>query len=254
MVGETYDFGNRDFIKSFIDPATKLDGQFDFPERLNLVQAVLMRTENMSDLRNFMDSNDGYYGSGAIMSPFVGNHDMGRVIHMALDTPMWDGYDNGSKNVAWSNQPQLPNYRRPFERLANAFAVLFTNRGAPLIYYGDEIGMAGAGDPDNRRDMQWSGLSADQLWLQQRVTALLGVRAKHPALRHGQRTTISASADLWVYSMSDGVDTVYVAINRSDGDLQASGLPAASTEQLTGGAAGSSFTIPARQTRIFATN
>jgi glycosidase len=27
-----------------------------------------------------------------------------------------------------------------------------TARGIPMIYYGDEIGMRGGGDPDNRRD------------------------------------------------------------------------------------------------------
>jgi glycosidase len=32
-----------------------------------------------------------------------------------------------------------------------------TTKGIPLIYYGDEIGMPGAGDPDNRRFMQWMG-------------------------------------------------------------------------------------------------
>ena len=44
-----------------------------------------------------------------------------------------------------------------YERLALAMAVTLTNRGVPLIYYGDEIGLPGAGDPDNRRLMQWSG-------------------------------------------------------------------------------------------------
>ncbi|MFY0534764.1 hypothetical protein [Nannocystis pusilla] len=32
---------------------------------------------------------------------------------------------------------------------------MLTQNGIPLIYYGDEIGMAGAGDPDNRRMMDW---------------------------------------------------------------------------------------------------
>ncbi len=36
--------------------------------------------------------------------------------------------------------------------LKNAFTFLFTTRGTPLLYYGDEIAMAGGGDPDNRRD------------------------------------------------------------------------------------------------------
>ena len=32
MVGETFD-GNRDLIKSYVDPNTLLNGQFDFPLR-----------------------------------------------------------------------------------------------------------------------------------------------------------------------------------------------------------------------------
>lgn len=253
LVGETYDFSNRDFIKSFIDPATKLDGQFDFPLRHDLVKATLMRSEGLDSLRAFMDSNDNYYGTDAVMSTFIGNHDMGRVIHMAEDTPRWDEYDNCSKCDAWTNQPTLPAYRRPFERLANAFAVLFTNRGAPLIYYGDEIGLPGAGDPDNRRFMQWTGWSSDQQWLHDRVAALLAIRAAHPALRRGARTTLSVTPDVWLYSMSTTGDLVYVAINRGDTDQTVSGLPTGSLKELLTATSvtGPSATIPARQTRIF---
>ncbi|MGZ3448927.1 MAG: alpha-amylase family glycosyl hydrolase [Polyangiales bacterium] len=248
MVGETYDFGNRDFIKTFIDPASKLDGQFDFPLRLHLVQSMLQRSKPITDLASFMDSNDGFYGSGAIMSPFVGNHDLGRIIHMAEDTPMWsDPYSDG-KDRSWVSQPKLPAYRAPFERVANAFAVLFTNKGAPLVYYGDEIGLPGAGDPDNRRMMQWTGLSADQQWLHDRLKKLLAIRAAHPALRRGKRTTIvGGDADLWVFSMETAGDTVYVAINRGDSTKTATGIPAGLTELVEGG----TTSVPARQTRIW---
>src|SRR5262249_13570258 len=75
MVGETYDFGNRTFIGSFIDPQTKLDGQFDFPLRLNLLKSVVMRQGGygLDQLASFMDSNDNFYGSNAVMSTFIGN-------------------------------------------------------------------------------------------------------------------------------------------------------------------------------------
>ena len=43
MVGETYDFDDMAYIRSFINPATALDGQFDFPLRYRLVQAMLLR-------------------------------------------------------------------------------------------------------------------------------------------------------------------------------------------------------------------
>lgn len=251
MVGETYDFGNRDYLKSFIDPATKLDGQFDFPLRLKLLQSVLTRKAPMGDLASFMDSNDGFYGSNAVMSTWIGNHDLGRVIHMAEDTPMWgDPYSDG-KDRAWSGRPSLPGYRAPFERLANAFAVLFTSKGAPLVYYGDEVGLPGAGDPDNRRMMQWSGYSADQTWLKDRVSKLLAIRAAHPALRRGTRKTLSLDADLWFYSMTTAGDTVYVAINRGDGSKSVTLPTGAFTELVEGAAASGSVSIPARQARVF---
>jgi glycosidase len=255
MVGETYDFGNREFLRSFVDPKTKLDGQFDFPLRLNLLKAVVMRQSgyDMAALASFMDGNDTFYGPTAVMSTWIGNHDLGRVIHQAEDTPMWDEYSDG-KDRSWVNQPQLPNYRAPYERLANAFAVLMTNKGAPLIYYGDEVGLAGAGDPDNRRVMQFGSLNADQQFLFDRMKVLGQARAAHPAMRRGTRTTVSVSANLWVYKLTTTGDTVYVAVNRADSAQNATGLPSGTMQELVTSTSvtGSTQPIPARQTRIFA--
>jgi glycosidase len=138
--------------------------------------------------------------------------------------------------------------------VANAFAVLLTNKGAPLLYYGDEIGLPGAGDPDNRRFMKWSAPSADETYLKDRIKKLSDIRAAHPALRRGRRATLgSPSADLWVYSQTTTGDTVYVAINRGDTDQSTTSLPAGPLAELVTGATvtGSNATIPPRQTRIF---
>ncbi|HSN77945.1 MAG TPA: alpha-amylase family glycosyl hydrolase, partial [Anaerolineae bacterium] len=58
----------------------------------------------------------------------LGSHDTARILHVV-------------KGDAARN------------RIAVAF--LLTYPGVPCIYYGDEIGMSGAGDPDNRRMMRW---------------------------------------------------------------------------------------------------
>lgn len=252
FVGETYDFGNRDYLKSFVDPAKKLDGQFDFPLRLELLEAVVTRRSTMTALANFVASNDSFYGPRALMSPWIGNHDLGRVIHMAEDTPLWGNPYADGKDVAFSNQPQVPQYRRPFERVANAFVFLLTSPGVPLLYYGDEIGLAGGGDPDNRRFMQWTGLTADQSWLKGRVAKLGQLRKANPALRRGVRKSLGATNDTWLYSMSDGAQTLYVALNRGDGDQAVSGLPAGTFDDLYNDVtvSGPSVTVPARSARV----
>jgi glycosidase len=281
MVGETYDFQNRALIRSMIDPSSKLDGQFDFPLRIRLIEAMLMRsTQNMLTpddlswsrdappgmvgLQQFMDSNDAFYPVDAVMSPFLGNHDLPRSIHYAEQTlPAWlaaGSPQNPSaadgKNAAWSGQPSLETDPNAYQRLANAFAVLFTTRGAPLIYYGDEVGLPGAGDPDNRRMMPWSGLTADQQGLHDRLARLLAIRSAHPALRRGTRTTLTVDADLWVFSVTtpvgSGADTVYVAINRNDTDRTSTSIPSGLPELVTqSGTSTGNDAIPARQARIY---
>ncbi|MDB4964727.1 MAG: uncharacterized protein JWN44_416 [Myxococcales bacterium] len=252
LVGETFT-GDRNVIKGFISPCTQLDGQFDFPLRAQLVQNVVMRQGKMSDLVTFMDSNTSFYGV-SVMSTFLGNHDVPRTVHFGEDTPLWSDVWANGKDRNWSNTPGQPASASAYERLAVGFALLWTNRGAPMIYYGDEIGLAGAGDPDNRRMMPWNaaGYSAAQTALLAKVKKLGLLRAAHPSLRRGDRTTLSYGDDTWVYRMIDGVDRVYVAVNRSDSAKTVTGLPAGTlNDQMTGEAlTGPSLTVPARSARV----
>jgi glycosidase len=254
MVGETFT-GDKATIAYYVNPSTMLDGQFDFPLRHALVGAVLARSSSMNDLNNFLVGNDGYYGAG-VMSTFIGNHDVPRSIHFAQDQPVWTDPWAGGKEKAWSGQPGLPGGMSAFERMATAFAVIYTLPGVPLIYYGDEVGMPGAGDPDNRRFMQWSGYSQGQSFLKSRVSALAAVRAAHPALRRGTRETVHVNNDTLVYKMQDGTDVVYVAINRSDSQQTVNGLPAgALTDEIDSSShQGPSLAIPPRTARVLVPN
>ena len=283
VTGETYDFGNRDNLKRFVDSATMLDGQFDFPLRANLASAVLSRGNTgkhlpMWELAEFARTNDTYYGCGQVgamppvMSPWIGNHDVVRPIHIAENDPLFDEWSGGkdsdpTKERTWSNLPEQPQGPEAYERLGNAFAFLLTSPGAPLIYYGDEYGLAGGGDPDNRRVLFWSDgtlrgavRSCHQLALFDRVKKLGQIRKSHPALRRGMRQTLEVSDELWVYQMAtqktwqgQAPETLYIAINRSDLPQTACALPSGKLKELIGDTtiAGPAIVIPPRQTRIF---
>jgi glycosidase len=198
-----------------------------------------------------MDGNDDYYGSG-VMSTFIGNHDIPRAIHLAEDKPLWDNQWADGKDRAWDNKPGLPAGTSAFERLGLAFTILYTTRGAPLVYYGDEVGMPGAGDPDNRRTMQWANYSAGQSWLLQHIKDLGSIRAAHSALRRGSRKTLSSGPDTMAYELKDATETVYVALNRGDAAASVAGVPAGSYKDELGGAMvdGGMVSVPPRSALI----
>lgn len=257
LVGETFT-GDQSLIKYYVNPAM-LDGQFDFPLRSRLLRSVLMRAgdaaSTMKSLDGFLAANEAVYGAG-IMSTFLGNHDVPRPIHFAEDSPLWGTGDGAEwadgKDKAWSGTPALPSGTSAFERVANAFTILYTSKGIPLLYYGDEVAMPGGGDPDNRRMMQWSGYSPGQMLVQARLKKLGAIRAAHPALRKGTRTSVSSDDDTLVYRMSLGQDVVHVAVNRSDSPKSVSGLPAGALKDELGGGSvnGPSIMLPARSSVI----
>jgi glycosidase len=238
LVGETFTYSPA-AIRPFVDPSEMLDGQFDFPFKEQICRALFRNEAGLQDFASWMDVNDAYYPRGTIMSPFVGNHDIPRAIHFANGE---FGCTQGSDiPINWDSgrftQPTSP---APYERLALSFAIMMTNPGIPLIYYGDEIGLAGGGDPDNRRPMVWNDamLNPHQRALRETVRDLGRIRGENPVLGRGRRVTIDASAETWVYRMTGcggaGASDVLVAINRADTPRNVT-IPAGTYEDLRNG-------------------
>jgi neopullulanase len=97
------------------------------------------------------------------------------------------------------------------DELKLAFTSLLTSRGIPMIYYGDEIGMRGGGDPENRHDFPggWpgdannafikSGRTAEQQAIFAHVQKLTHLRMKYECLRSGKTVTLVASDQVWAF-------------------------------------------------------
>jgi glycosidase len=111
------------------------------------------------------------------------------------------------------------------EKLKLAFTFLLTSRGTPMIYYGDEIGMPGGNDPDNRRDFPggWkedarnafnaSGRTAQEAAVFDHVRRLIALRAQLQPLRRGKMTDLGVTNQTWVYARQSDSAAVIVAIN-----------------------------------------
>jgi hypothetical protein len=84
-----------------------------------------------------------------------------------------------------------------------------------VLYQGDEIGLAGGGDPDNRRPMpEPATWTSHQQWLFGKVSVLGRLRTRIHALRHGSRTDLARAADHVAYRMESPRDAAIVALNR----------------------------------------
>jgi len=104
--------------------------------------------------------------------------------------------------------------------LAKLAAVIqFTWVGAPSIYYGDELGMEGGKDPDNRRGMAWEFATPHNDLLELYRT-LIQIRNSNRALQSGEPIPIVSDDAKQVASFARVLDdnADIVVINRSDRD------------------------------------
>ena len=94
-----------------------------------------------------------------------------------------------------------------------AQALLLTLPGAPVLYYGSELGMTGAGDPENRAPMRWdlaAETNSELRWMRQ----LARLRRQRPALRYGDFRVLDTDRLLAFARTTDRLrDTVLIAVN-----------------------------------------
>jgi glycosidase len=96
-----------------------------------------------------------------------------------------------------------------------AMLFMFTYPGAPCIYYGDEIGLTGAHDPDCRKGFPWD----DSKWnhdLLDYTKAIIALRKEHSALRRGAYQRLHAEDRLFAYSRTLENKSLITILNAGD--------------------------------------
>ena len=121
-----------------------------------------------------------------VMLNLLGSHDMARFVTLADDD-------------------------RSALRLATLFQMTYP--GAPSVYYGDEIGMAGGHDPANRGAFPWHKADRWDTDLLHEFQRLIALRRARPALRRGSFRFLHAKDEVIAYVRQLGDESVVVAIN-----------------------------------------
>lgn len=142
------------------------------------------------------------------MMNLVDSHDTTRVLSYL------DGIDDDRKQTDIASA--FPTYENTSElakkrQYLTAF-LQFTYPGAPTVYYGDEIGMVGADDPDDRRGFCWGEGNRELVtW----YAKLAAIRAAYPALRTGDLTVIDAGENVMGYLRADADSQLIVLANNA---------------------------------------
>ncbi len=104
-----------------------------------------------------------------------------------------------------------------------AALLMFTFPGAPCIYYGDEIGMAGGADPECRGGFPWDRPEDWNHEIHETFSSLARLRREKAALRRGGYRTVHAPAGehLYAFVREHDSERLLIAVNSGDEGSQA---------------------------------
>ncbi len=177
---------------------TGLTTPFDFPMN-SAIREVVAHGASAKKIVEVL-RQDRLYPHPELLVTFIGNHDMKRFLTDADGSP---------------------------EKLKLAFSMLATLRGIPQLYYGDEIGMTGGADPDNRHDFPGgfpgdahnaflaSGRSPEEQEIFSHVQSLLRLRQQHAALRQGRQWHVGWDDTYYAFVRETGDEKLLVVLNTS---------------------------------------
>lgn len=166
----------------------------------------------------------------------LGTHDTVRILTaLAGDAP--DGYTNAELAVKRLTKEQRAHGVR---LLMLAYSLISVMPGVPCIFYGDEAGVEGYGDPFCRMPYPWGREDALLLAHYRRIGAW---RRGEPVLRDGEMRILHASESYLSIVRDNGRDpAVLLLLNRSEREIT---VPlSASVSGIDGGYTGDAPTVP----------
>ncbi|MBU0712496.1 hypothetical protein KJ762_10225 [bacterium] len=211
QIGET--FGGDDLIKSYVNNGM-LESQFNANQYFILRRLFTDPNGDLSELKIAIDKALEVYGYNNLMGNIIGSHDQIRI--MGLLEGDITLAENGVERAFREPAIEVNEYSTYLKEQI-LFCYLMTVPGVPIVFYGDEFGMTGASDPDNRRMMRFDDdLSEFETKQLEAFTQLTNLRNKYSCLRRGDYLNLYTDTNMMVYSRGDTQNRLIILINKSE--------------------------------------
>ena len=208
QIGET--FGSDELIMDYVTPG-ELDAQFNFAIYFNARGSFASDEADFSNLAKIIENNLSTYQPINLMGNITSSHDQLRFIGIADGQVSFS--DDGTERT-FSNPPSAVQNESSYAKLANFHAFNISIPGVPVVYYGEEIGLMGAGDPGNRRPMRFgANINENETNLFNEIAGLNKLRSKYSSLALGDLKIIKAEGPLLMIQKSYFGEKIIIAIN-----------------------------------------
>jgi len=189
----------------------QLDSVMNYPLKEAMIH--YLRTRDSRVIANVMETLTNNYPKDVLDSlmNILGTHDTMRIL-TALGTEHFTDNKNIMAIVKLGDEERAVGRRL----LKAAVLMQYTLPGVPSIYYGDEIGMEGYGDPFCRRYFKWDDMDEDILEFYKKMG---DIRRSHAVFADGEYKLIKESGGLYFYKREKGEESIYVCINFSGFDF-----------------------------------
>ena len=214
-IGETY--GDVELIGSYVKTGM-IDSQFDFNLYHTSRDVIVDTNRSMQDIVRTVEESEAAYGSHHTMGNITGNHDKPRFISLAGgDMSLWCPDD---KAEGWHREVVVGDMEKGHAGLQLMKAIISTVPGVPCIYQGDEYGVPGANDPDNRDMMTFECANDYQAKELEQTKALFKERRESMPLMYGDYRTLYSDDAVWVFIRHYMGDWAVVAMNVRDTEAE----------------------------------
>jgi glycosidase len=238
IIGEI--FGDIDFLKPYLE-GDEFDSVMNYNFTFICVEFFIEKNitsdEFHKKLINLMNNfkKESVYS----MQNLLCSHDTNRISTHILNRGKfsyknWGEYGNFSKGTNKKfNTNSIDELSFKIQKLLILFQM--TSVGAPMIYYGDEVGMQGANDPCSRKPMIWEDIKYDdekingfgkkydnpikievnnELFSYYKL--LIDIRNKHESLRLGDYDSFIIKENLYGFKREYNGEIIYIVINNSE--------------------------------------